>query len=172
MSMIIWGGMVAGVLTLNLAAYEKEPARFVDAVGLSAFVFFFWVLTNVGDATVPFPQNKTLHPMIDLAGGMLAMRLWWEKREPQEKRKPWKLVIAGLFLAQSVLDSAFWLAWWHHPLPWIGTNYVLWLNVLFTAILVILGWSGGLSVASDLLDMLPDRPRLVHNRGARSGRGR
>lgn len=165
MSMIIWGGMVAGVLTLNLAAYEKEPERFVDAVGLSAFVFFFWVLTNVGDATIPFPQNKTLHPMIDLAGGMMAMATWWKHRQG------WKLVIAGLFLAQSVLDSAFWLAWWHHPLPAIGHHYVLWLNILFSAILVILGGPGGLCVARDILDMLPDRPGLVHQRSSRPGRG-
>ncbi len=165
MSMIIWGGMVAGVLTLNLGAYSKDPERFVDAVGLSAFVFFFWILTNLGDVTVPFPQNKTLHPMIDLAGGMFAMTTWWKHRQN------WKLVIAGLFLAQSVLDSAFWLAWWHHPLPAIGHNYVLWLNALFAAVLVILGGPGGLCVARDLLDMLPDRLGLVHNRSARPGRG-
>lgn len=164
MSLILWGGMVAGVLTLNLAAYGKEPARYVDAVGLSAFVFTFWVLTNVGDVTVAFPQNKTLHPLIDLAGGMFAMTTWWKHRQN------WKLIIAGLFLAQSVLDSAFWLAWWHHPLPAIGHNYVLWLNTLFAAVLVILGGQGGPCVARDVLDMLLDSLDLVYHRSPRQSR--
>jgi hypothetical protein len=163
-TILIWGLLASLPLVINLRAYALDRERFVDAVGLSAMVLIMWAMTNALDWRYPFPDNKFLHPMFDLAGGMTAMAAWWTHR------KPWKLILAGLFLLQSVFDASFWLSWLLHKNPAIGYNYVLWLNVVFIAQLVVLGWSGGASVARDLFARLSLRPDLVHMPGTRHGR--
>lgn len=158
-----WGLLTATPLILNFIAYRKEPERFVDALGISALVAIFWGLTNAVDASLPFPDNKSLHPAIDLLGGAISMFAWWTRREG------WKLILVGLFLAQSVLDTAFWLAWLSHPTTATGYNYVLGLNVLFLAQLVVLGGPGGAVAARDVLSRLFGHAGLGHHVHPRQG---
>lgn len=161
---LIWGTFAALPLALNLRAYSLDRERFVDAVGLSAMVLIMWAMTNLLDWKYPFPDNKSLHPLFDLAGGMTAMVAWWTAR------KPWKLVLVGLFLAQSVLDASFWLSWVVHKGAQVGYDYVLWLNLLFLFQVIVLGGPGGASVARDILARLSGRPNLVYQLGSQHGR--
>lgn len=163
MSPLQWGLLTATPLVLNLIAYRKDPERFVDALGISALVAIFWGLTNSIDARVSFPDNKSIHPAIDLLGGAITMFAWWSRRET------WKIILTGLFLAQSVLDAAFWLAWLNHPSSVMGYRYVLWLNVLFLAQLVVLGGPGGMVVARHVLSRLSGHTGLGHHVHPRQG---
>jgi hypothetical protein len=143
-----WGLLAAIPLVLNMLAYQQDHKRFVDAVGLSALVAIFGGLTNVLDASMSFPDNKSFHPALDLFGGAITMYAWWGKRER------WKLVLVGLFLTRAVLDTAFWLTWAQRPAESVGYFYEHWLFVLSLVQMVVLGGMGGWVVARDLLARL------------------
>jgi len=85
------------------------------------------------------------------------MLAWWTKRES------WKIGLVAVFLMQAVLDAAFWLAWLVGPTASTGHDYVMYLNVLFFAGLIMLTWRGGAFVARDVLSRLFNSARLGDN---------
>lgn len=159
-----WGVLVLCPLVINLIARARLNGSFVDACGMSMFVAVLWLMTHLMDQTYPFPHNKALHPMFDLAGGMTAMGLWISKP------KTWKLVLAYLFAIQCFFDVVFAIAIITTPAHTLQYPYVLALNLLFIGQLIALAWQGGKSVAGDVLDYLLRMPDLVHSPRSPHGR--
>lgn len=150
----LWGAAVLMPLFLN-SLMRRGP----DALGLSSMLAMIWAFERVMWALWAPPDCMRLYPIIDAVAGATAFTAWLTRR------KPWKLCLSLLFLAECGLHFDFWLAW---PANANLYSYILMNNLLFAAQLLFAASPGVLSVvlASGLVGSVPGRARTVHYPGA------
>lgn len=133
-------------LLLNGVASRFDFKGFVDAFGISVMLIIIWAITNIMAAIFAPPLSKALHWLIDFVGLSVCIIAWRTHRER------WKLVLAGLFLAQLFLHALFWVEWQTQPHGNMLYNYVLGLNMIWLVQLATAAWPGGRYVVGRLVD--------------------
>ena len=152
---MLWTLAVIAPVILNLSIRRGS-----DALGLSAMLLLAWCLGRITGALYSPPESMALYPIVDALSGAIAFVAW--------RTRPawWKLALVGLFVTQSTLHAAFWLAW---PQGASLYHYVLVNNVLFIGELITVSVPGGAYVLGRTLGYLSDRARGVHHARARRG---
>lgn len=133
----LWG--IAAVAPVAIAyRYHRLPV-----LGLATMLVLGWCVGRLAGAFWEAPDGMRIYPLMDAVFGALAFMAW------RHERAWWKLVLVGLFLGQSALHAAFWLAYPPNGYPPevagpILYRYVVANNVLFACELLCVAWAGGL----------------------------
>jgi len=150
-------------VALNFVAWKKDGKEYDDAAGLTMIVVIIWAMTNLFDLFYPFPESKSLHPILDVVGGLSSLLAY------RHERKAWKLFLTGLFAGQLVAHVIFGVALWLNPYAELRLHYSLWLNVLFICQVVVLSFPGGGYAARIVLPRVPDGPVVGYPVGHKTG---
>ena len=122
-------------VAVNLYAVRVDK-HMHDALCMSFVVLTIWGLTRFMHMTLGEPEGKAMNPLLDVLGGMFALRSWLEFH------KGWKVLLMGLFLAQCILAVPYWYG--HETggvvLPYL--DYVRLNNILWLAQIVCISWPG------------------------------
>ncbi len=137
----VWGVMSLIPLALNWLAHRAERNRYVDSVGLSMMLVLFWAAYNIVITSPPGrPENMIPLVGLDVLGVAVAMAAW------VRHRRVYKLLLAGLFIAQLIIHVAFWLAWNAWPNPDLLYTYMACLNGTFALQLLAVAFPGGWAI--------------------------
>lgn len=158
---VLWGFVALIPFGLNTWALRDDYHGHVDAVGLSIMLILMWALYNLALVSPPGqPQNMLVLTAMDVIATGVCAAAW------VTQPKPYKLILALLFVLQLALHAAFWLAW---PRDGLLFNYKALLNATFALQLLTAAWPGGVALVRHGLDRLSDYRRAHHYVGARRG---
>jgi len=144
---VIFGLLAVGALILNRIAWSHDKTRYTDALGLAFMLLCMWAGSNVLVAVWGVPAGLRAYPVMDLAAGLLTLFAWGSDR------RNWKVALAFTFVLDCVCHLSFWMTGGH-----AFTEYALSLNALFVLQCLVVGWPGGLHVASAVMRRLRLHP--------------
>lgn len=78
--------------------------RHPDAIGLSAMLVVGWGFERVCWVIWTPPEAMQFYPVIDAAFGLAALTAW------MSQPRPWKFLLAMLFIFQCALHASFWIS--------------------------------------------------------------
>ncbi len=147
LAFILFGALAVGALALNRVAWGHDKARYTDALGLAFMLLCMWAGYNVLVAVWGVPAGLRAYPVMDLVAGTMTLFAWGTDR------RGWKAVLAFTFVLDCVCHLAFWMTG-----ATAFTTYALSLNAVFVLQCLVVGWPGGLHVASAVMRRLRLHP--------------
>ena len=152
--MIYYGLACLFIFLLTAWANADAKGRYADALGMSALLIVSYGLTNVMVLMSGLPDAILGFPIVDLIFTMMIFRAW--KRE----NAAWKLIVAGLFVAQLTFHASFIVSWYSGHYTSRGLYiYIVMLNGAFALQLLTVGSSGARHAVGRIVDYLSDRGR-------------
>lgn len=154
--MIVYGLACILVFMLTEWANADSKGGFSDALGAITLLCVSYGITNMMVAVYGLPNSALGFPIIDLVFMVMVCRAW--KRE----RCAWKLILAGLFVAQLTAHVGFIYAWNNATMTNRGFYlYIVLINGTFALQLLAVGSAGVRHGMARFVNYLLDRRRAL-----------
>lgn len=135
--MIAFGIACLAVYAVNAWAATDDRGRYSDAAGVSALLCLSYGLSNLLVEVYGFPEAILAFPIVDSVLTFMVWRAW------KRQRQAWKVGVIALLVSQLATHAAAIGAWKFGGLGFPGLyNYVLLINMTFTAQLAVVSSAG------------------------------
>lgn len=152
MIVLLYGLACLAVYAVNAWSASQDKPNYVDAQGVAGLLAISYGLTNVVHSAYGLTDAILAFPIIDFALTWMVLRAWLRNR------RAWKLVLAGLLVAQLAAHAAFIVAWHNGEATMGGLwYYTLTINGTFALQLLTVGSTGASYVLGRLVRSLSNR---------------
>lgn len=154
--MIVYG--LACILVFMLTAWANADSKggFGDALGAITLLCVSYGITNVMVMVYGMPNAALGFPIIDVVFMFMVWRAW------RRENCAWKLILAGLFVAQLTAHVGFIYAWNNATMTNRGFYlYIVLINGTFALQLLAVGSAGVRHAMARLVHSLLDRRRVA-----------